>query len=98
MRMNRTTGFALFLIGCGALILLDRLGLGLGNLLGFLFPIALMVFGYIGIKNDRKLLGWGLMILGVIILLGKLSGLLGWIIAGALIVYGVHMLRKSTAY
>lgn len=98
MQLNRKTGFALFLIGCGALILLDRLGLGLGNLISFIFPVLLIGFGYIGIKNERKVLGWGLVIVGAIMLLGKLSGLAGLIIAGALIAYGFRILKRSKAY
>ena len=98
MQMNRTTGFAFLLIGFGVLILLDRLGIGLGNLMGYLFPILLMVLGYIGIKNNRSLIGWGLMILGIIILLSKLSGLIGWIVAGAMIVYGIVILRRGKVY
>ena len=98
MRMNRTTGFALFLIGCGVLIILNRLGLGLGNLLSFLFPIALILFGYIGIKNNRNLIGWVLIILGMIGLLAKLSGLIGLLIAGGLIVYGIYVLKRNKAY
>lgn len=98
MQMNRTTGFAFLLIGFGVLILLDRLGIGLGNIMGYLFPILLMVLGYIGIKNNRSLIGWGLMILGIIILLSKLSGLIGWIVAGAMIVYGIVILRRGKVY
>ena len=97
MRLDRKNGFALFLIGCGVLILLDRLGLGLDNILGFLFPFALIFFGYIGIKNNRNLIGWGLIIFGIIILVGKLTGLIGWLIAGGLIVYGIYMLKEYKA-
>ncbi|MDB5053692.1 MAG: hypothetical protein JWM44_1742 [Bacilli bacterium] len=44
MVLNRKSGFALFLIVCGALMVLDQVGLGLGHLLSYIFhsvaPVA----------------------------------------------------------
>jgi lia operon protein LiaI len=39
-----------------------------------------------------------LMLVGAMILFGKLSGLIGLIIAVALIVFGISMLKKNRAY
>lgn len=96
MAMNRNTGLALILIVMGGLILLDKLGLGLGNLISIIFPIGLVVLGWLGIKSGRGVIGWPLIIFGGILLFGQLAGLLGWIIAIALILYGVHMLKNRS--
>ena len=99
MKWNGKSGFALFLIGCGVLIVLNKIGLGFGNLFGLLIPLGMLVLGYIGIKHGKKVIGTILIVLGAIFLLGKLSGLIGLIIAIALIYYGVSVLKKrSNAY
>lgn len=94
MTMNRNIGFAVILIVLGGLILLDKIGIGLGGLMSWIFPVILLVLGYYLIKNRRGGLGWPLIILGGIILFGKLAGLIGWIIAFILIAYGIHMLKN----
>jgi hypothetical protein len=44
MVLNRESGYALLLIVCGALMVLDQVGLGLGHLLSYIFhsvaPVA----------------------------------------------------------
>jgi lia operon protein LiaI len=98
LKLNGKNGFALVLIACGALILLNRIGWGLGHLMGLIVPAAMLIFGYIGLKNGKKWIGGILMFLGAIILFGKLSGFIGLIIAIGLIAYGVSALKKSSAY
>ena len=94
MELNRKSGFAIFLIGCGALMVLDKIGFGVGHLFSYLIPLAMLVFGYIGFQGGRKIFGGALMVIGGMILFGKLSGLFGLILAIALIVYGVSMLKR----
>lgn len=96
MRLNGNRGLAIFLIGCGALILLDKAGFGLGSLLGYIIPAVIMILGYIGIKNGSKFFGGVFFILGLIILLGMFSGIIGFIIAAGMIFYGVSLLRKRS--
>jgi lia operon protein LiaI len=98
MELNRKSGFALFLIVCGGLMLLDKIGFGLGHLFSYLIPLAMLVFGYIGFQGGRKVFGGILMLVGAMILFGKLSGLFGLIIAVALIAFGISMLKKNRAY
>ncbi|QGQ94622.1 hypothetical protein EHS13_06845 [Paenibacillus psychroresistens] len=95
MELNRKSGFALFLIGCGALMVLDKIGFGLGHLFSLIIPLAMLIFGYIGFKGGKRLFGGVLMFFGAVFLLGKLSGLIGLVIAIGLILYGVSMLRKK---
>lgn len=94
MELNRKNGFALFLIGCGALIVLDKIGFGLGHLFSYIIPLAMLIFGYIGFQGGKKVFGGALMLVGGMILFGKLSGFFGLILAIALIVYGLSMLKK----
>ena len=98
MRLTGNTGFALLLIGCGLLIVLSFFGFGLDSLMGLIVPAAIAFLGYIGIKNGRHIIGWILLIAGIVGLLSKLSGLIGFLAALGLIVYGFSLLkrRKST--
>lgn len=95
MSTNRKTGIAVILIAFGALILLHKIGFGFGGLTSWIFSIILLVLGYTLIKHRSGFIGWPLAILGGLILFGKLAGLIGWLIAAALILYGVHMLKQQ---
>ena len=98
MELNRKSGFAFFLIGCGALMVLDKIGFGLGHLFSYIIPLAMLIFGYIGFQGGKRIFGGALMLIGAMILFGKLSGVFGLILAIVLIVYGVSMLRKRRSY
>lgn len=97
MRLNGKTGFALLLIAFGILLVLDKVGLSLGWIMGYIIPIAMVGLGYIGIKSGNKFFGWVIFIIGFIALLGKFSGLIGFLFAVGLILYGVSLLKKSRA-
>ena len=95
----KVNGLAVLLIAVGALIILDKVGFGLGSLMSFIIPVALVVLGYISIKNGSKFFGWLLLVIGLICLIGKLSGIIGILIAAGLIYYGVTLLKnRSKAY
>ncbi|MBC8080072.1 MAG: hypothetical protein H7X86_06990 [Gorillibacterium sp.] len=98
MKLQGKNAFALILIGCGALILLGKLGPLLGWIMGLLIPIALLVFGYMGIKNGKKFIGSVLMVLGALLLFGKMLPLITLIVAVLLIGYGISMFRKKRIY
>ncbi|MEK8132098.1 hypothetical protein WMW72_29795 [Paenibacillus filicis] len=100
MRMNKHTGIALVMIFFGALILLNKMGIHhLGShIMGYLFPIAMVGFGFLGLKNGKTIIGLLLIGIGGLALLGKLSGLIGLLFAGALIWYGVSLIRKNSVY
>ena len=83
------------LIAFGALLLLSKIGLGLGWLMSYLIPLALIGIGYVGIKNGSKFIGWVIFIIGLISLFSKFAGLIGFIIAGAFIVFGFTLLKKD---
>lgn len=96
MQWTKQSGFALLLIAFGALILIDKIGFGLGHLMGYIVPFAMVGLGWLGIKNGRGFIGWTLLVIGLIVLLGKFSGLIGLAIAIGLICYGFSMLKKTS--
>lgn len=95
MKLNSKSGLAILLIACGALILLGKIGFGLGHLMGFLFPIALLGLGYYGIRNGSKFFGWAIFVVGLFALIGKFSGLFAIIFAAGLIIFGISILKKK---
>lgn len=98
MSMNKRTGLAVLLIFFGSLILLNKLGFHVGHhVMGILFPAAMVGLGFVGVKNGKSIIGWILIGIGGLILLGKLSGLIGLLLAVGLIGYGVSLLRKKNS-
>ena len=93
--MKSGNGLALLLIGFGGLIILGKLGFGLGFLFGLLIPILIILLGIVAWKNGNRLLGGIIAAVGGFILLGKLSFLFVWAAAIALIVFGVSMLGRK---
>lgn len=94
MKLNGKSGFAILLIALGAMLLLGKFG-GLGWLMGYIVPFAMVGLGYVGIRNGSKFFGWLIFIIGVIALFGKFAGVLGFLIAAGFIVYGISLLRKN---
>ncbi|MEO3946790.1 hypothetical protein [Gorillibacterium sp. CAU 1737] len=95
MKLQGKNALALILIVCGALILLGKLGPLVGWVVSLIVPIALIAFGYLGIKNGKRLIGGFLVFLGAVILIGKLTPLIGWVIAALLIAFGISILTKK---
>lgn len=98
MNLKGTSGWALLLIGSGLLIILSKLGFGLGFLLNLSFPIILILLGYLGLKHKRSVVGWLLLIIGLGMLIGKLSGLATFLLAALFICWGYALLKRKTAY
>jgi lia operon protein LiaI len=99
MKLNRHSGLALLLILFGAFILLNKIGIHTGHLMGYLFPVALIGLGWLGIKNGKSFFGMIFMAIGGMILLFKLSWLIAIAFAIWLIYYGFSLLKnKSNVY
>jgi hypothetical protein len=98
MKLQGKNAMALILIGCGVLILLGKLGPILGWVMSLLVPIALLAFGYLGIKNGKSFLGGVLMVLGGLMLFGRMIPLLTIIIAVLLIGWGISTFTKKRIY
>lgn len=95
MNPSGKNGLALLLIVCGGLILLSKLGFMVHGLMGILFPLALSWLGYYSIKRGRTVIGWILLVVGVLALLSKLSGLVALFIAVGFIYYGMTLLSNK---
>ncbi|MCM3338850.1 hypothetical protein M3650_09475 [Paenibacillus sp. MER TA 81-3] len=95
MQMNKGNTFAFILIALGGFILLSKFGLHLGSWFGYLLPILLIGLGYYGVKAGNSTFGWIFIIIGSISLIGKLSWLIGIIVAVAMVGFGVSMLSSK---
>lgn len=98
MNLNGKNVTALVLIGIGALALLPVVMSGVAWILKWLFPIVLMVLGYYGMKRGKTFIGLAVFIIGAAMLFSKLSGVFGIILAVALIIAGISLLKKRNAY
>ena len=95
MKWNRNTGLAVALIAIGAMILLHRLGL---DVFGWVVPLAMIALGYYGIRIGRQKIGWIVLLIGSLALLGNLWGLIAFLAPIALIAFGWTMLKRRKAY
>lgn len=93
--MRRGNGLAVLLIAFGALLILGKIGLGLGFLFSLLVPILIIGLGVAAWNNGSKLLGGVIAVIGGVILVGKLSFLFVWIAAIALILFGLSMIGRN---
>lgn len=101
MRLEKRNGLALVIIGLGILVLFNGFGaisFGLSKLMGYLIPVLVMLLGYVGMKNGKTFIGGGMFVIGLIILLGKLSWLISIIFALAIIAFGFSMLKSKPNY
>ncbi len=95
MKWNRNTGLAVALIAVGALILLNRIGL---DVFGWLIPLAMLGLGYYGIRHGRQTIGWIVLTIGLLALVGKLWTIAAFLAPIALIWFGWTMLKRRKVY
>lgn len=95
MNFKKGNGLAVVLIAIGALMLLGVFGPLLGKLLGLVFPIILIALGYYGVRRGKVLIGWIILVIGVLSLIAKLSWILGPLLGIAIIVFGVSLFKKK---
>ena len=96
MKRNRHLGLAVLLIFFGTLIFANKFGFHFGPVMGYVFPLILIGLGVVGFKNGRKVIGAVMGTIGALILIGKLSSLIGFVVAGAMIWYGIVLLRRKS--
>jgi hypothetical protein len=97
-QLRSGNGLSLLLIGLGALIILGKLGLGLGFLFGLLIPVLIILLGLMAWRNGNRMVGGILTVVGGFMLLGKLSFLFVWVAAIGLILFGLSMIRNRKSY
>lgn len=93
--MKRGNGLAVVLIAIGALMLLGVFGPLMGRLLGLVFPIILIALGYYGVRRGKVLIGWIILVIGVLSLIAKLSWIIGPLLGIALLIFGISLLKKK---
>ncbi|MBD2847171.1 hypothetical protein IDH44_18380 [Paenibacillus sp. IB182496] len=93
--MNGKTIMKTVLVIAGVYLVLKLLGITLGAVMSFLFPVLLIGIGWIGLKNKHSLIGVSLIVIGALLLIGKLSGLLVILGIVGLIVWGVSLLLSG---
>lgn len=93
MEGKKALGVLLAIVG--GIVVLNFIGVHLGSILGFLFPFILIGLGVVGWKNNKKWLGGILVVIGALMLLGKLSYIIMWAVVIGIIVYVVSLLKKS---
>ncbi|GAB7388295.1 hypothetical protein BSNK01_21320 [Bacillaceae bacterium] len=99
MYINKKSAFGLFLICAGAIILLSSLGFDFwGGLMGYLLPILISALGYYGIKKGNRFFGWILFAIGVMMLLGKMTWIVGVLIAIGMMAYGISIWKRQHSY
>lgn len=95
MNLKRGNGLAVVLIAIGALMLLGVFGPLVGRLLGLVFPIILIALGYYGVRRGKVLIGWIILMIGVLSLIAKLSWIIGPLLGIALLLFGISLLKKK---
>nr|WP_236346780.1 hypothetical protein [Paenibacillus plantiphilus] len=79
----------------GGIVVLNFIGVNLGWIIGLLMPFILIGLGVLGLKNDKKIIGGILIVVGAIMLLGKLAGIFTLLLAIGLIVWGVSVFKGA---
>lgn len=90
---RKGNGLAIALIVIGAIMLMGILPHLIHGIFGILFPVLLVVLGYYGIKSGRKIIGWVVLFIGVMVLISKLAWIIGPLLGIALVVWGISVLR-----
>ncbi|WP_078552634.1 LiaF transmembrane domain-containing protein [Bacillus alkalicellulosilyticus] len=92
--------FGAILLLIGGNILLSTLGIHLGGLLGVAFAGLLIWYGYSKMKTAEtkgaKTFGTIILIFGILMLIGKAHMIVGMVIAGAIIYYGIKLVKRET--
>lgn len=90
----------LILLTVGALLFLDLLGIDTGDLIGFLIPGAIMLFGakrvVQGSSAGKKAWGAFLFLFGLLMLIGKLDLLFSCMLAIMAIYFGFRLIRRES--
>ncbi|MBW7453188.1 hypothetical protein ACFOLF_11450 [Paenibacillus sepulcri] len=93
--MNGKSALGVILVIVGGLVAMNFFGIHLGGIIGFLMPFILIGLGVVGLKNDSKVIGGILIVVGAFMLLGKMMGLITLLLAIGLIVWGVSIFKRE---
>ncbi|MBJ6360206.1 hypothetical protein ACFOQM_02600 [Paenibacillus sp. GCM10012307] len=93
--MNNKTLVGVVLVLLGGLFALKIIGITLAPLMSLVFPFILIGLGAVGLKNNKPIIGTGMIVVGVLMVMAKLHGLMLLIAAIVLIVWGVSMFKGN---
>jgi len=96
--MNGKSLIGVICILIGGLLALKFLSINLGAIFTFLLPVILIACGFIGIKNGQKVIGSIFLVIGFVMLLGKLGGFMTLIFSIALIGAGIFFISKKSRH
>lgn len=93
--MNGKSALGVLLVIVGAFAVLNFIGINFGAIIGLLLPFILIGFGILGWANNKKWIGGILIVIGAMMLIGKLGGFIMLALAIGLIVAGIAMFRNN---
>lgn len=93
--MNGKSALGVLLVIVGGIAVLNFIGINFGAILGFLLPFILIGFGVVGWMNGKKWIGGILIVIGAMMLIGKLGGIIMLVLAIGLIAAGVALFKKD---
>lgn len=93
--MNGKNALGVLLVVVGGIAALNFFGFHFGAIINLLLPFILIGLGILGWTNNKKWIGGILIVIGAIMLLGKLGGLIMLALAIGLIIIGVGMFKNS---
>ena len=92
--MNGKSALGAFLVVAGSLMVMKFIGINLGWIISLLMPFILIGLGVVGVKNNSKVIGGILIVVGAFMLLGKLAGIITLLLAVGIILWGVSMFKR----
>lgn len=92
--MNGKNALGAVMVVIGGLMVLKFVGIHMGWIISLLMPFILIGLGVVGIRNESKFIGGILIVVGAMMLLGKLLGLFFLLLPIILIVAGVMMFKN----
>lgn len=93
--MNGKNALGVLLVVVGGIAALNFFGFHFSAIINLLLPFILIGLGILGWTNNKKWIGGILIVIGSIMLLGKLGGLIMLALAIGLIIIGVGMFKNS---
>jgi predicted membrane protein len=92
--MNGKSVLGALIVIAGSLMVMKIIGINLGWIISLLMPFILIGLGVVGVKNDKKVIGGILIVVGAFMLIGKLAGIIALLLAIGTILWGVSMFKR----
>ncbi|RAP76949.1 LiaF transmembrane domain-containing protein [Paenibacillus montanisoli] len=94
--MNGKSALSAILVVIGTLMVMKFIGINLSWIIGLLMPFILIGLGVIGLRNNSKIIGGILIVVGAIMLISKLAWVFALLLAIGLILWGVSLFKSRT--